>query len=147
VQAHKKLCDMYDEDALKLRQLVHKISVKNFDVKDAPCTGRTKMTTTNHLTDLMFNNREIIKNFNTSKSCVEKHLFVFHEKFVFHLQRKKRNNFLVHSIIYKKNCGAAYVGYQMLKQLGSSIAEHKNHICWSMSRSVITDYRFLNNKS
>ncbi|XP_026829777.1 histone-lysine N-methyltransferase SETMAR-like, partial [Ooceraea biroi] len=82
VQAHKKLCHVYGEDALKLRQCQNWFT--NFrsgdvNVKDAPRSGRPIEIDDDKIKALIDSNRrlttrEIAENLNISKSSVENHL-------------------------------------------------------------------------
>ncbi|EZA48646.1 Histone-lysine N-methyltransferase SETMAR [Ooceraea biroi] len=82
VQAHKKLSDVYGEDALKLRQCQNwftKFRSGDFNVKDAPRSGRPIEIDDDKLKALIDSNRrlttrEIAENLNISKSSVENHL-------------------------------------------------------------------------
>ncbi|EZA61532.1 Histone-lysine N-methyltransferase SETMAR [Ooceraea biroi] len=82
VQAHKKLRDVYGEDALKLRQCQNsftKFRSGDFNVKDAPRSGRPIEIDDDKIKALIDSNRrlttrEIAENLNISKSSVENHL-------------------------------------------------------------------------
>ncbi|EZA47187.1 Histone-lysine N-methyltransferase SETMAR [Ooceraea biroi] len=81
VQAHTKLCDVYGEDALKLRQCQNwftKFRSGDFNVKDAPRSGRPIEIDDDKRKALIDSNRrlttrEIAENLNISKSSVENH--------------------------------------------------------------------------
>ncbi|EZA57113.1 Histone-lysine N-methyltransferase SETMAR [Ooceraea biroi] len=81
VQAHKKLRDVYGEDALKLRQCQNwftKFRSRDFNVKDAPRSGRPIEIDDDKIKALIDSNRrlttrEIAENLNISKSSVENH--------------------------------------------------------------------------
>ncbi|EZA46977.1 Histone-lysine N-methyltransferase SETMAR [Ooceraea biroi] len=81
VQAHKKLSDVYGEDALKLRQCQNsftKFRSRDFNVKDAPRSGRPIEIHDDKMKALIDSNRrlttrEITENLNISKSSVENH--------------------------------------------------------------------------
>ncbi|EZA61916.1 Histone-lysine N-methyltransferase SETMAR [Ooceraea biroi] len=82
VQAHKKLRDVYGEDALKLRQCQNsftKFRSRDFNVKDAPRSGRPIEIDDDKRKALIDSNRrlttrEIAENLNISKSSVKNHL-------------------------------------------------------------------------
>ncbi|EZA52546.1 Histone-lysine N-methyltransferase SETMAR [Ooceraea biroi] len=82
VQARKKLSDVYGEDALKLRQYQNwftKFRSRDFNVKDAPRSGRPIEIDGDEIKALIDSNRrlttrEIAENLNISKSSVENHL-------------------------------------------------------------------------
>lgn len=79
--AHKKLCDVYGEDALKLRQCQNwyaKFRSRDFDVKDALCSGRPVKVDDDKIEVLIESNRRLTtrqfaENLNISKSNVENH--------------------------------------------------------------------------
>lgn len=76
MQAHKKLCDVYGENAFELRQCQDwftKFRSEDFDVKDAPRSGKTIEVDDDKIKALMESNRrltirEIAKTLNLSKS-------------------------------------------------------------------------------
>ncbi|EZA46710.1 Histone-lysine N-methyltransferase SETMAR [Ooceraea biroi] len=82
VQAHKKLRDVYGEDALKLRQCQNwftKFRSRDFNVKDAPRSGRPIEIDDDKIKALIDSNRrlttrESAENLNVLKSSVEIHL-------------------------------------------------------------------------
>ena len=113
VQARKKLSDVYGEDVLTERQCQNwfaKFRSGNFDVEDAPRSGRPVEADEDTIKALIDANRrittrEIAERLNLSNSTVHDHLKRVWLKIVFHFHKKKRNYFpnnLIYMHAYKK---------------------------------------------